>query len=178
MIWRAGNITRCSAIVTRRIYQRRLCSRLLTSVRSLGVIVTWGTICLLAIPAQEQEIPSGDFSAVAIVANRWLLKQIRPRDATSRSAVDGEIFFLKSLPSTLHSKYAAWESTAGDSRPGASVDERLVYPLLQVSYGAWRLPIILYLPPLRGSDARRFKRLDSEFSSGDEWLDRHYRPNC
>jgi hypothetical protein len=93
MIWRAGNITRCSAIVTRRIYQRRLCTRLLTSVRSLGVIVTWGTICLLAIPAQAQEIPSGDFSAVAIVANRWLLKQIRPRDAISRSAVDGEIFF-------------------------------------------------------------------------------------
>lgn len=48
---------------------------------------------MLPIATEAQEIPSGDFSAVSIVANRWLLKQLRLRDAISRSAVDGEIFF-------------------------------------------------------------------------------------
>ena len=69
---------------------------------------------MLPIAAQAQEVPSGDFSAVSIVANRWSLKQIRPRDATSHSAVDREIFFRKSLLYTLHSKYAACESSGDE----------------------------------------------------------------
>jgi hypothetical protein len=70
-------------------------------------------------------------------------------------SADGELPSSRSLLAPFQAKYAAWESSLTDTRSLTSVKGRLVYPLLQVNYGGWRLPVALYLPPLRGSDARR-----------------------
>ena len=59
-----------------------------------------------------------------------------------------------SFPSLLQAKYAIWESSLADS--GSPVDVRgvSVYPLLQINYAGWHLPVTLYLTSLRGSDSR------------------------
>jgi hypothetical protein len=59
-----------------------------------------------------------------------------------------------SLVSFVQTKYLLWESSLADSRPLTYVNGVSVYSLLQVSYEDSHLPITLYVPPLRGSDAR------------------------
>jgi hypothetical protein len=71
------------------------------------------------------------------------------------SVVEGELLVPESFLSVLHSKYAAWESTLDDSEPRTSVHGLLVNPLLQVNYAGFQLPVSMYIPPLRGSDASR-----------------------
>jgi hypothetical protein len=64
---------------------------------------------------------------------------------------------LVSLPpalSLLQAKYATWESSLADSRSLVDVNGVSVYPLLQINYAGWHLPVALYLSSLRGSDAR------------------------
>jgi hypothetical protein len=56
--------------------------------------------------------------------------------------------------SLLQAKYAEWESRLADSRTPVDVNGLSVYPLLQINYAGWHLPVTLYLSPLRGSDAR------------------------
>ena len=77
----------------------------------------------------------------------------------SRGVNPGSLAEAELLPETLlsslQSKYTAWESRLEDSGPRTNVNGRLVYPLLQVNYGGWHLPISLYLPPLQGSATRR-----------------------
>jgi hypothetical protein len=65
-----------------------------------------------------------------------------------------ELLSPQSLLSLVDAKYLAWESSLSDTRSLTSVDGILVYPLVQIDYPQWRLPISLYIPPLRGSDAR------------------------
>ena len=57
-------------------------------------------------------------------------------------------------PSLLQARYAIWESSLADSRSSVDVNGVSVYPLLQINYAGWHLPVALYLSPLRGSDAR------------------------
>jgi hypothetical protein len=59
-----------------------------------------------------------------------------------------------SFLSLLQAKYAAWESSLADSRSLVDVNGVSVYPLLQINYAGWHLPVALYLSSLRGSDAR------------------------
>ena len=59
-----------------------------------------------------------------------------------------------SLLSLVQTKYLTWESSLADSQPTTYVNGVSVYSLLQVSYEGSHLPISLYVPPLRGSDAR------------------------
>jgi hypothetical protein len=54
----------------------------------------------------------------------------------------------------LQAKYTMWESGLEDSRSLTDVNGVLVYPLLQINYEAWRLPVTLYIASLRGSDSR------------------------
>ena len=60
----------------------------------------------------------------------------------------------RSLLSLLQTRYAVWQSSLADSRSLTNVNGVSVYPLLQVNYAGWNLPVTLYISPLRGSDAR------------------------
>ena len=57
-----------------------------------------------------------------------------------------------SLLGLVQSKYATWERNLGETRTPINVNGQSVYPLVEISYGQWTLPIGLYIPPLRGSD--------------------------
>jgi hypothetical protein len=59
-----------------------------------------------------------------------------------------------SFPSVMQAKYAIWQSSLADSRSLVNVNGMSVYPLLQIDYAGWHLPVTLYLSSLRGSDAR------------------------
>jgi hypothetical protein len=56
--------------------------------------------------------------------------------------------------SPSQTNYTMWESELANSRSRVTVDGVSVYPLLQISYAGWHLPVTLYMQPLRGSDAR------------------------
>jgi len=59
----------------------------------------------------------------------------------------------ESFLSLLQAKYAIWESSLADSRSLVDVNGVSVYPLLQINYAGWHLPVTLYISSLRGSDA-------------------------
>jgi hypothetical protein len=54
----------------------------------------------------------------------------------------------------LQAKYTMWESSLADSGSLTNVNGVSVYPLLQINYEGWRLPVTLYISSLRGSGAR------------------------
>jgi hypothetical protein len=81
--------------------------------------------------------------------------RFEPERVNPGSMAAGSLIFPESFLSLLQSKYMAWESRLEDSEARTNVNGRLVYPLLQVNYAGWHLPVTLYIPPLRGSDARR-----------------------
>jgi hypothetical protein len=58
-----------------------------------------------------------------------------------------------SFLSLLQTRYTAWESNLEESRTRTDVNGVSVYSLLLIDDGGWRLPITLYISPLRGSDA-------------------------
>ena len=70
------------------------------------------------------------------------------------SLAEVELLPSRSLLSRLQAEYATWESSLADTRPLTSVNGWSVYPLVQVNYANWHLPISLYIPSLRGSDVR------------------------
>jgi len=76
------------------------------------------------------------------------------RVAESRLLADPVSLPPASFLSLLQTRYAVWESSLADSRSLTNVNGVSVYPVFQVNYGGWHLPVILYIPPLRGSDAR------------------------
>lgn len=59
-----------------------------------------------------------------------------------------------SFPSLLQAKYATWESGLADSRSPVNVGGASVYPLFQINYASWHLPVTLYISSLRDSDTR------------------------
>jgi hypothetical protein len=59
-----------------------------------------------------------------------------------------------SVFSFFNAKYTAWETGLSDFRSLTDVNGTLTYPLIEINYAHWRLPITLYLPPLRGSVSR------------------------
>lgn len=58
-----------------------------------------------------------------------------------------------SVLSLLQDKYTMWESSLADSRSLINVKGVSVYPLLEINYAGWHLPVTLYLSSLRDSDA-------------------------
>lgn len=70
------------------------------------------------------------------------------------SLAEVELLSSRSLLSRLQAEYATWESSLADTRSPTSVNGWSVYPLVQVNYADWHLPISLYIPSLRGSDVR------------------------
>jgi len=87
-------------------------------------------------------IDPGNFALAAMTPtdfNPLAYQELRPSD---------------SLLSLVQTKYLTWESSLADSQPTTYVNGVSVYSLLQVSYEGSHLPVSLYVPPLRGSDAR------------------------
>jgi hypothetical protein len=70
------------------------------------------------------------------------------------SLAEGESLSPRSFLSLLEAKYVMWESDLAETRSLTSVNKVSVYPLVQIDYGQWHLPISLYTPPLRGSNER------------------------
>jgi hypothetical protein len=82
------------------------------------------------------------------------LQYIGARDAGPSLLADRGSLPPGSFLSLLQAKYAIWESSLADSRSLVDVNGVSVYPLLQINYAGWHLPVTLYLSSLRGSDAR------------------------
>ena len=82
------------------------------------------------------------------------LQYIGARDARPSLLADRVSLPPGSFLSLLQVKYAIWESSLADSRSLVDVNGVSVYPLLQINYAGWHLPVTLYLSSLRGSDAR------------------------
>ena len=82
------------------------------------------------------------------------LQYIGARDARPSLLADRVSLPPGSFLSLLQTKYAIWESSLADSRSLVDVNGMSVYPLLQIDYAGWHLPVTLYLSSLRGSDAR------------------------
>jgi hypothetical protein len=59
-----------------------------------------------------------------------------------------------SLLYPLQTKYLMWESRLADDVPLTNQKGLLVYPLVRIRLANVDLPIGLYVPPLRGSDAK------------------------
>jgi hypothetical protein len=70
------------------------------------------------------------------------------------SFAEGQLQSSRLFLAVLEAKCAQWESSLADNRSLAKVNGESVYPLVQIDYAQARLPITLYIPPLRGSDAR------------------------
>jgi len=79
---------------------------------------------------------------------------LRPRIAAPSLLEDPVSLSPTSFLSLLQIKYANWETGLSDSRSLTDVNGVSVYPIVQINYGRWHLPIPLYISPLRGSDAR------------------------
>jgi hypothetical protein len=82
------------------------------------------------------------------------LQYIGARDAGPSLLADRGSLPPGSFLSLLQAKYVIWESSLADSRSLVDVNGVSVYPLLQINYAGWHLPVALYLSSLRGSDAR------------------------
>jgi hypothetical protein len=82
------------------------------------------------------------------------LQYIAARDARPSLLADRVSLPPGSFPSLLQAKYAIWESSLAESRSLVDVNGVSVYPLLQINYAGWHLPVTLYISSLRGSDAR------------------------
>ena len=59
-----------------------------------------------------------------------------------------------SILGLIDAKYTNWEWSLSETRPVSIGRGLSVYPLAQVEYAGVQLPIVLYIPPLRGTDAR------------------------
>ena len=82
------------------------------------------------------------------------LQYIAARDARPSLLADRVLLPPGSFPSLLQTKYVTWESSLADSRSLVDVNGVSVYPLLQINYAGWHLPVTLYISSRRGSDAR------------------------
>ncbi|MGH7837928.1 MAG: hypothetical protein ACREQC_08905 [Candidatus Binataceae bacterium] len=58
---------------------------------------------------------------------------------------DGDPLAPTSFSSRLASKYLQWEANLADSRSLVNVNGVSVYPLVEINYAGWRLPISLYI---------------------------------
>jgi hypothetical protein len=80
--------------------------------------------------------------------------EVGPQGGKSMSLAGEELLPARSLLSILTVNYARWESSLADTHSLTNANGLLVYPLLQIDYAQLHMPISLYIPPLRCSDAR------------------------
>jgi hypothetical protein len=60
----------------------------------------------------------------------------------------------ESFLSFVQTEYLLRESRLGDSQSLTSVSAISAYPLLQINYAGWNLPVTLYNPSSKASEAR------------------------
>jgi hypothetical protein len=97
--------------------------------------------------------PTGDRVAEAmdssIASLQYFDPALGPRTTTPSLWVDLISPPTKSSLSLLEKRYATWEASLSDSRSLIDVNGVSVYPLFQVDYVGWHLPVTLYISPLR-----------------------------
>jgi hypothetical protein len=74
-----------------------------------------------------------------------------PQSAEWQALAQGQTLPPESFLGLVQSKYTRWETNLAETRTPMDINGQSVYPLVQISYGQWTLPIGLYTPPLRGS---------------------------
>ena len=80
---------------------------------------------------------------------------VESEGASHRLVMGSSVLLPESILSVLHSKYTMREMRLEASGVRTTINGRLVYLLMQINYAKFRLPITLYIPPLRSSDAGR-----------------------
>jgi hypothetical protein len=90
----------------------------------------------------------------SILSLQYFEPALSPRVAAPRLLVAPVSLSPRSILSLLQTKYENWETSLADSRSLTHVNGVSVYPLYEISYAGRHLPVTLYIPPLRGSDAR------------------------
>lgn len=100
--------------------------------------------------SRYRSAPGTDYSIVEL--GNFALSPKMPTNFSSLTY--GDLPPSDSLFAFVQAKYLLWESSLADSRPLTYVNGVSVYSLLQISYKDSHLPINLYVPPLRGSNAR------------------------
>ena len=98
------------------------------------------------LPSEETDRP--------IVNPRNFEFELERQSSEVSPSIEGDLLSTRSFLSILEAKYGMWESSLADTRSLMNVNGISVFPLVQIDYAQWRLPIGLYAPPLRGSDSR------------------------
>jgi hypothetical protein len=73
-----------------------------------------------------------------------------PMDNYVANLTDGGSLPSISFLALVQTSYVQWESSLADTPTPTSVNGAMVYPLMQVNYAGWNLPVALYTSPLRG----------------------------
>jgi hypothetical protein len=125
---------------------------------SLGTDVFNSTLMILCLiwsaGIGQAQIPTRTTSrATMTVAN---VKIIPPGAPGSKNILgDDDLLGPASFLYPLQTRYLLWESRLSDSLIPLNQRGALIYPLLDMNFGGEILPGSLYIPPLRGSDARQ-----------------------
>ncbi len=77
-----------------------------------------------------------------------------PQEAGWTALAQGQTLSPESLLGSAQSNYTTWETNLAETRTPVDVNGLSVYPLVQISYGQWTVPVALYISPMRGSDTR------------------------
>ena len=161
MIGLAGIFTRTPTLPIGRRNNERSRMHLLASVHTPYVILLSLAMCPLTSAAQAQPSSEGSLPDYLSISQTVSGDRTAPRLSIESErgnhhlVTENDVLFPESFLSVLHSKYTAWEMRLEGSGVRTNVNGRLVYPLMQINYAKFRLPITLYIPPLRGSDAAR-----------------------
>ena len=112
--------------------------------------------------AQEPPAVDSAVNAATLASGWWLPQQAQSTtvphlvlsDAAPLNTPSAEFAAPSSFLYPLQMKYLSWEQSLVDTK--SLTDERglLLYPLVEFNFPPETLPIVLYVPPLRGSDAR------------------------
>ena len=146
----------------------------------LAILVLCSTVSLVAVTANAGELPASTSKAAILPSGWWSpvtaesattpqppirIAELAHFEASSGLTLgarvakpsllaDPALLPAGSYLSFLQAKYVMWESSLADSRSLINVNGVSVYPLLQINYAGWHLPVTLYISSLRGSDAQ------------------------
>jgi hypothetical protein len=82
---------------------------------------------------------------------RGVKLQLYPRIEQSSTSLDDVSLPPESFLYALQTNYLLWEQRLADTGSLTDEDGMLLYPLLQIDFASRRLPIVLYVVPLRGN---------------------------
>ena len=135
-----------------------------------STLVFWSTVSPIGTFANAQELARSTYKAGGLARGWWSIERAdlasRPQlsmaeltrfeaSASLRRAtnptdnqVDPALLKRAALLALLQTKYEVWESNLSDSRSLTDVNRISVYPLMEINYTGWHLPVALYISPL------------------------------